>query len=133
MKNIGIGAKKIFPVPQDQFQHDLVFALEDMIDEINENLKFLTRPNTVTVSTNYSVDNNDYTIIGTSGITVTLPKVAPSEDRVVYVKNVGASTMTIAAQSGENIDGANTYNLANQYDSVKLQSDGSGWHILATA
>lgn len=132
MKQLGIGAKIIFPVPQDDFTRDLVIALKDTFGEVDENLKFLTRPNIVSTTGDYTIQDNDYTVVGTSGITVTLPSASPSENRVVYVKNIGASTMTISAQSGEVIDGSNTFNLANQYDAVKLQSDGSGWHILST-
>jgi len=128
-----IGAKKILPVPQTPFEHDLVRALEDTFNQIDESVELANRPNLVSVATNYTVGKNDVVVIGTDTATVTLPLASPSKEREIIVKNTHASnTVVVAAQTGENIDGANTYSLSSQYDSLSVISDGTDWHILST-
>lgn len=40
-KNIGIGTKKVLPVPTTDFERDLVIALEGMMQEIEDTLENL--------------------------------------------------------------------------------------------
>jgi succinate dehydrogenase/fumarate reductase-like Fe-S protein len=44
-KYIGIGAKKILPVPKTPFERDLIVALEDTLREIEDALKNLETTN----------------------------------------------------------------------------------------
>jgi hypothetical protein len=73
---------------------------------------------------------------GTGAYQVNLQAAASHTNRIMMIKKVDASAnaVTINANSGagENIDGAATYALSNQYDGVIIQCDGSDWHILAT-
>jgi len=71
-------------------------------------------------------------------ITITLPDsgfVASPKDemgKLFYIKKVDASvnTVTIDGYSAQTIDGAATYVINTQYDSVTIVSDGSNYHIV---
>jgi hypothetical protein len=54
----------------------------------------------------------------------------PASGRVYVVKNSGTGVTTITGQSGQLIDGQTTITLSQQYQSVTLQSTGTGWIIL---
>ena len=69
----------------------------------------------------------------TSGaFTVTLPAAATAGDGfAVRIKKTDSSTniVTVDGNGSETIDGATTYLLYNQYDSVHMVCDGSNWHV----
>jgi hypothetical protein len=47
------------------------------------------------------------------------------------IKNVSATaSLTVDPNSTETIDGATTYTLNVQYQSLTIVSDGSNWHII---
>lgn len=64
--------------------------------------------------------------------TITLPTVATYTGRIYHIKKISGPTWkTIIATTGaETIDGAATYDLEAQYESVTVVSDGSNWHIV---
>lgn len=128
----GIGATFVLPVPTDKYQRDLTMALESIMNKIDEGLTYTTRPPTRTVTAVYTVVDNDSIVLASGTFAVTLPSVKPSKDRLITIKNTGSGTITVTAQSGENIDGSNTYAMASQYDTVQLISDGTDWHIVST-
>ena len=63
---------------------------------------------------------------------VNLPPAATSAWKVYTVKKVDASVnaVTVDPSGAETIDGAGTYPLALQYQSVTFQSDGTTWWVL---
>lgn len=68
-------------------------------------------------------------IIVTSNVTVTLPSADVSEDISYYIKRVtAAGTVTIA--SSDNIDGAASITLDDNYDAAQLFCDGTTWHLV---
>ena len=93
------------------------------------------------VTNNYTALWGDTVLlVNASGgnITITLPDsaevaVAKNEmGKLFYIKKVDASanTVTIDPYSTQTIDGAGTYVINTQYDSVTIVSDGSNYHIL---
>lgn len=50
--------------------------------------------------------------------------------RVYNIKNSGTGAITIATTSSQTIDGATSYKLLAQYQSVTVQSNGSNWIII---
>ena len=66
------------------------------------------------------------------GITVTLPAVASSEGRVYHIKKISGAgnDVVLDGASSETIDGAATYTLDIQYESVTLVCNGSAWYIV---
>lgn len=56
---------------------------------------------------------------------------AGGKEYVVKKTDNSANVITVVGASG-NIDGAGSYSLNNQYDSVWVRWDGSNWHVLAT-
>jgi len=127
-----IGAAFIFPTPTDKYTRELTMALKSMADKFEERINFSTRPPYKSVTSAYSVTDNDSIVLADGTFAVTLPSVKPSENRCITVKNTGTGTITVTAQSGENIDGSNTYAMASQYDTVQIISDGTNWHIVST-
>ena len=93
-------------------------------------------------STNYNVTtaltHKDWdtlascTLAGTS-ITYTLPDPVSAQGQTISVikNDAGTATLTIAAFAGKFINGASTYVLRGQYDSVTIMSDGNQYSITA--
>jgi len=69
------------------------------------------------------------------GVSIYLPTAAaPNQYRVVIVKKLDATAnlVSIIPDGSETIDGASSYTLGDQYESVIMVSNGSNWHVLAT-
>lgn len=128
----GIGSTFVLPVPTDKYQRDLTMALENVMNKIDENLQFVTRLPTKTVTATYTILDNDAIVLGNGTFAINLPLAKPSANRSLIIKNIGTGTVTVTAQSGENIDGENTYPISTQYDTVQIISDGTDWHIVST-
>ena len=92
---------------------------------------------TSTKVANYTVDLDlDHTIlVDSSGgaFTVTLPASHTAGDTVV-VKDSGGATSTNAVlvdpADADTIDGASTYSIASNYESIELRSNGTNWFIV---
>lgn len=80
----------------------------------------------VTQTTNYTLTVSDGVVFanGTS-LTMTLPAANTAPGRSFHIKNINASSATVAATSG-NIDGVASQTLA-QYAMATYISDGSNW------
>lgn len=88
------------------------------------------------------IDNQDLLLCdgGAGGITISLPSGVQNYGRLVRIKkaDTGAGPVTISGVGytfGEVngislIDGANTYKLYNQYESVTLVNYGYDWHVV---
>ncbi len=90
-----------------------------------------------TVAGPYAVGPSDYTILAdaTAGpMTVTLPPVSTQRKRLLNVKKVDgtANAVTVAASGADTIDGAPTFDLVLQYESVALQAPdvGADWAVI---
>jgi hypothetical protein len=86
------------------------------------------------VSTTYTALVSDEVVRGdtTSGsFTITLPTIATSVGKNIYVKNIGANTLSVKGNGAELIDGANlNANMTSQYDSTRFFNNGTSWDIL---
>lgn len=88
-------------------------------------------------SANYSFSTTDTNILatgGAGGITVTLPS-ANLAGQIVRVWKVdgAAGAVTVSRTGSDTIQGATTFTLSIQYNSIELLSDGSGtWYIIST-
>lgn len=70
---------------------------------------------------------------GAGAITINLPPVANVVDRMYYIKKTDATnSVTIDANAGELIDGAATLVLSNQFDYVRIVTDGAAWFVIGT-
>ena len=89
-----------------------------------------------TVTTTATISTATYTRCNSSGgaFTVTLPTAVGITGRVYMVKKVdsSANAVTVDADGSETIDGAASYALTAQWDSVTVVSNGTNWEILAT-
>ena len=67
-----------------------------------------------------------------AAFTITLPAVAGITGKPYTIKKTDSSgnIVTIDGNASETIDGATTYLLSSQYDTLPIVSDGSNWHIL---
>ena len=91
---------------------------------------------TVSTASNYVFASNDTNILGTGGaggISVTLPAATLSGQVVrIWKTDAAAGAVTVTRAGSDTIEGATTFSLSVQYDSVELLSDGSGtWYIIA--
>lgn len=83
---------------------------------------------------NYTVSIYDSMVKGdaTSGnITITLPAVADATGMIYDIKKIDSSvnTVTIATPGAETIDGAVSYVIRYQHESIPVKSDGSNWWV----
>lgn len=64
--------------------------------------------------------------------TVAVPAAADYTDRRWTVKKIDASAnaVTLDATGADTIDGAGTYPLASQYDTVTITSNGTAWYVV---
>jgi hypothetical protein len=88
-----------------------------------------------TGSKNYCMGASDFAVIACSPpVTVTLPPAATAAGMIVYVKNTGTASVTIAPISGDNIEGATTKTLTKQFDGLELISNGGHrWLVLGSS
>ncbi len=66
----------------------------------------------------------------TNDITLTLHTAVGNVGKIVYIKNVTATTVTIEGNGTETIDGSLNKTLSAQYESLTLISDNSNWYII---
>ena len=75
------------------------------------------------------------TIILATGrsLTITLPLASSSSNHQIVVKKTSsdASTVTVAGQGGDTIDGETSVSIVGQYTSLTFVSDGSNWYIIS--
>ena len=78
-----------------------------------------------------TLDDDAVFVDATAGaITITLPDVRRASARRFYVKKVDASANVATVTSSALIDGAATFLLNVQYESVTVVSDGATWWVL---
>ena len=87
------------------------------------------------VTTTGNVVSGDYLIVAdaTGGaITMTLPPAALVPGRIYAFKriNSGANAVVIDPSGAETIDGATTYTLSAQWNSVTIMNNGIAWFII---
>ena len=127
------------PLPFDQTDADVWGGyLNDNFDKINALFNRSLKVNVLTKGGNYVVTTADYqTLINanasTASFVITLPTAVGNAGFPIAIKKVDATanTVTIQGNGAELIDGANTFVLSAQYESIMLVSDGSGWNITA--
>lgn len=88
------------------------------------------------LSSIYSITANNATILvncASGPLSTLLPAASSVSGQQYKIKKIdsGANAATVTTTSSETIDGATTYSLPDQYDSVTLQSDGTEWWITA--
>lgn len=88
-------------------------------------------------SATYTVTTSDQVNLGDASggaFTYTLPTAVGNEGLILSFKKTDSSTnaITIDGNGSETIDGVATSLLNNQYDTLKIISDGANWHIIDT-
>lgn len=87
-------------------------------------------------TTTYQALSSDQVILcSTAGgnWTLTLPAAASNTGQVLTIKKTTSDTnlLTVDGNASETIDGATTYVLAVQYESITIVCDGSNWYVLS--
>jgi len=88
-----------------------------------------------TENSNYTPDENDYTILCNAGsMTINLPQASTADGRVYVIKKVSATagTITIDPNGSETIDGAATNtDITVVGECMTIQCNGNNWFILS--
>ena len=105
------------------------------IRDIAADITDSTEMGMITVTGDYTAAGYTTILVNNSAAdaTITLPSASSSNERIYNIKKINSTDtykVIIDGDGSETIDGATTYNLYLQYESVKIQSDGSNWHIL---
>ena len=105
--------------------------IRDIVTDITDS----TEMGVTTVTESYTAAEFATILVNNSAAdaTITLPSASSANERIYNIKKIHSGEtykVIIDGDSSETIDGATTYNLYIQYESVKIQSDGSNWHIL---
>lgn len=106
----------------------------DLTEQINEAVPSIG--NTTINSASYTVLSTDELILAdasSNAITVTLPSAGSNTGREIWIKKTDTSTntVTVDGSGSETIDGATTYVLSSQHQSIGIISDGVNWRILS--
>lgn len=105
---------------------DNINSLEDLYETTTK-----TGAYTVLTTDNHKLIKCDAT---SAAFTITLLAAATAGDGFeVFIKKIDSSSnaITIDGDGSETIDGQTTRNLADQYDALRIMSDGSNWQVLA--
>lgn len=89
--------------------------------------------NVITVTAAHDAAIGENVILGdaTAGaFTVTLPSAAKYKGFQFIIKKIDASANAVTIDASETIDGAASVDLASQYDSKTVISDGAGWNVI---
>lgn len=83
----------------------------------------------------YTLTALDYTVTGdatSATFSFTLPTAVGITGRIYVLKKIDSSVniVTVDADASETIDGALTYELTDENESITIQSDGSNWIII---
>lgn len=84
-------------------------------------------------SSNYTATLNDEVILASSTPTILLPLASTATRKKYIIKKVGVTTqgpVVVDGNGSETIDGALTFHLINQYDSITIICDGTSWFII---
>lgn len=117
---------------------DSTSAGTTVVENTNANARRRCWPYVVSAATTYTVLTDDSYLIlcdATAGaFDVDLPAAASSTNVRVTVKKIDASAnaVTVDGNGAETIDGAATYSLAAQWDSVTITCNGTAWYVEAT-
>jgi hypothetical protein len=89
--------------------------------------------NFVNTSSSISASFDDYVIVDASGgdVTITLEAIAATTGRIIDVRKGDSSTnkVVIDGNGGETINGQQTIEITNQYDSVTCYTNSTEWII----
>jgi len=98
---------------------------------LQENIKFLP---VKTIQDNYNVDINDYCVLcnNTSNITINLPSAKNLAGKEYIFVKISSNTysVNIQAKTNEYINNLSSKLLTNQWQKVKIISNGTNWIIL---
>lgn len=88
-----------------------------------------------TVSANTTLSNAHHTVLvdaTAASRTITLPAASGCARRIYIIKKIDASanTVTIDGNASETIDGATTRVLTTQWETVRIQSNGTAWFVI---
>lgn len=92
-------------------------------------------PSTRTITGTTTLLASDYTVnadVSGGGYTVNLPAAAsvPGQVYVIRKPDSSGNTVTIDGNGAETINGAATQSLTTQYQTITIQSTGTGWQII---
>jgi hypothetical protein len=86
--------------------------------------------NYVAKTATYTASSTDYFIDCTANTwTLSLPTAVGRTGQVYVIKNSGTGIITVDPASTQTIDGASTFILAVQYESISIMSDGANWKV----
>lgn len=82
-------------------------------------------------STSISSTDNTVVFMGTAASTATLPDATTCIGRMYRIKNASSNTslLTIATTSAQTIDGASSWSLDEQNETITVVSDGTNWYV----
>lgn len=92
-------------------------------------------PSLVTVDEDTTLTSGNFTVLvdaAADDIVITLPPAVDNQARLYNVKKIdsSANTVTIDGNGAEPIDADPTLALTVQWQSVTIQSNGTGWSLL---
>ena len=111
------------------------FTDESQKSTLDINGSFGRKLTTIVAGDSPYTAGNQSTIIANAAsgnITVSLPSASTCTNRIYTIKKIDSSSndVIIDASGSQTIDGQLTRTLTERYEYVKIQSDGSNWHIV---
>jgi photosystem II stability/assembly factor-like uncharacterized protein len=127
---VGNGVSIIADNAGNIFKHDVSYNKQESVQNIQKFIK--------TTNTGITLEQDDFTVIcdaTVGGFTIFLPNAtfgSGGQGLIFNIKKIDASinVVTVDAAGTQTIDGALTYPLNVQYQSVTVQSDGANWWVI---
>ncbi len=119
----------------EEYLKTLVKVLRDVFFQISDVVNINDTPPILTKTANYTLTKDDKVILAdaTSGaITMSLPVAALAKNLMFDIKKVDSSsnTVTVDGDGSEEIDGAVTFDLLSEDETVRIICNGTAWFIL---
>lgn len=109
---------------------DLMTLIEEIVDEI-ENPAPERITEVVTTTSTLETGQEDLLVDNAAVlVTITMPGAQGAQGRRYNIKRLGTANVTVAGAGGALIDTDDTFVLVNQFDNIRLTSDGTDWWIL---
>lgn len=90
-----------------------------------------------TETSDYSIVQDDFYILADASagaVTITLPDATTLTGYEYHITKIDATNnVTIDTTGSQTIGGSASVTLTNQYEFIKVVSDGSNWHIVASS
>ena len=119
-----------YNIPLHQYEPAFYSGAKVRHSEVSYEYNAVSANTTLVMNTIGNVGNcHSLVEVTANSPTITQPSATGAYGMYFVIKNTGAGTATLAAKSGQTIDGASTQSIT-QYQSLTVVSNGTNWILI---